>query len=379
MNKFIVFLLTAAFIYSEEEITQQPLPTATPQNTYYDKGHAIKEKQIPNGYNQQARIKVNGWNVYLSGSFIYWQGIEGGLSLAHLYPSSQTENNGYEVINMHFKYKPGFKVALGSQLGHDGWTLAIEYTWLHFSNTKNYSNTIANSNIAETWYTSDRTYAVNSKWKLRYDVIDLEMARPFYSGTCLTISPSAALRGGLIKQYYDWDAISSNYTETIYWPLSNNIQKSWLIGPKAGINCNFILFNYFKIISNAAMACFYQHFNNTGYVGIKYVNRSGIITPSYTRILTDTTDQLTANFDGALGLGWGSYFGDTNRCHFDISLLYELHYFFNQNKMYSLNQKMVQELLTQFGTSQPIEKYSPTYAAEDLMLHGLTLTARMEF
>jgi hypothetical protein len=366
-------LATAVVGFSEGEQVQS-----------YDQGHAIKEKQIPSAYNHPARIDVNdSWDVFITGSFIYWQGIEGGLDLGHYYYTSQTAENPGAVVEMNFKYKPGFKVALGTNLGHDNWILSAEYTWLHFSDTKSYADYLDTINIAEGWNYDDSCYLLYAKWKFRYDMIDLEMARPYYLGTCLVFKPFVALRGGWIKQFYNWYGATVAVSEETDYGLStlptaydfaNNLQKTWLVGPRVGVNCDWIFFDDFRLIGNAAAALFYQNFNLTSDVGY-YVED----TKYYGRILTDKNGQLTPNVEGALGLGWGSYFGSNNGWHFDLSLLYEVHYFWNQNKMRALNERMVQELITDDATGESSYVYSPSYKAEDLMLHGLTVTVRFDF
>jgi len=346
----------------------------------YDQGHALKEKQIPSAYNHPARIDVSdSWDVFITGSFIYWQTMEGGLDLGHFYYFDQDDNYEGYVVNQHFPYKPGFKVALGTNLGHDNWILSAEYTWLHFTketyNDEVYDVDFDGCNFAEGWYYDDYTGDLYSYWKYRYDMIDLEMSRPFYLGTCLVFKPFVALRGGWIKQVYYWEG--SDYDDEAYYvDWADNLQKTWLVGPRVGVNCDWIFFDDFRLISNVAAALFYQYFNNTSWVGRMIVPDDGDTTEFYDRGLISKTGQLTPNVQGALGLGWGSYFGSNNGWHFDLSLLYEVHYFWNQNKMRALNQKEVQELLTNDALEYV---YSPAYKAEDLMMHGLTVTVRFDF
>jgi hypothetical protein len=368
---FIALSSIAVCLYAEEK-----MPT-------YDKGHAIKETQIPSAYNHPARIDTTGCNIFISGSAIYWQGIEDGLDLGHYYYTTQTSSSNGAVIPMNYKYNPGFKVMLGTKLDHDNWILFTEYTWLHFTNTQYYlmpasSDTL---NVAQGWFLNDISGDSYARWKFRYDMIDLDIARPFYLGTCLVLNPFAALRGGLIKQYYYYKyALTENLGDAIDDPLygfafTDNFQKSWLLGPMIGVNCDWIFFDYFRFIANGSISILYQHFNNTGKIGSITANTEEEVI-EYARILTDKTNQLTPNFNGAIGLGWGAYYGKDNSWHFDLAVLYEVHQYWNQNKMRILNQKMVQELITSTVTNYV---YSPTYKSEDVMLHGLTLTARFDF
>jgi len=343
--------------------------TETPPTMPYDQGHAISQNQFPSGYNHQARINVDGWNVFISGSFIYWQAMEGGLELGVFYkdPGEPGQDNFISNILINFQYQPGFKVALGTCLGHDNWILSCEYTWLHFSDTK----LVILSDVGDSYYIStswtreaEHFYYSQATWKLRYDMIDLEMSRPFYVGTDLVMKPFGALRGGLIKQYYNICFAVEAPSSGNSW-ITNLEEKTWMLGPRAGIDCDWIFFNYFRLIGNAAMALFYQHFETIGY-NCEFDSDHSVVDPFWN---VDTSEwQITPNLEAALGLGWGSYFGANNRWHFDLSALYEVNYFLNQNKM---RQVASTNLLT--------GAYAPIVPAQDLMMHGLTITARFDF
>jgi hypothetical protein len=347
-----------------------------------EQGHAIVENQFPSGYDHQARIDVDGWNVFITGSFIYWQAMEEGLDTGLMsYNTAVLSNDSFYdyAIQMNFKYKPGFKVALGTKLGeHDNWLLSAEYTWLHLSDVKEvvYADIPDNYVIYPSWgnmpfhVDSFSIVDITAKWKLRYDMIDLEMTRPYYVGTHLVLKPFGALRGGLIKQYYDIkypSEVGVDGGDAIAYTFETHmIQKSWMVGPRIGIDCDWIFFDYFRLIANAAAGLFYQHFTTTGNNGYTVARTLEYI---MTRAFHNNVGQLTPNLEGALGLGWGSYFGEHNGWHFDLSALYEVHYFFDQNKMYQENLRVGLRSVT-----------TPQYTeAGNLMMHGLTITARVDF
>jgi hypothetical protein len=331
-----------------------------------DQGHAIVENQFPSGYNHQARIDVDGFDVFIDGSFIYWQAMEGGLELGVKYKDPEEILKIFSSnINIDFKYKPGFKVGIGTSLHHDNWLLSAEYTRLHLKNIKR----ILPDDLSDGYYIStswtrdpERFYYSLAEWQLKYDVVDLEMSRPYYLGSCLVLKPFASLRGGVIKQYYDIK-FSVDYPSTTLWVVDVE-QKSWLVGPRAGIDCDWIFFDYFRFISNIAFSMCYQHIAIKGY-NAKYEN-GDLDDPFWNA--DNRENQLVPNAEGALGLSWGSYFGNNNRWHFSLSALYEVHYFFDQNKI----------LATSLGqlTTGAVAIIFPAY---NLMMHGLTLTARFDF
>jgi len=324
-----------------------------PQKILLNQGHALKGQVIP-GYNQSAMIEVNAWDFLIGASFIYWQAIEDGLDLGHIYPLVQNENNIGHNIKMNFQYKPGFKVSLGMSLYHDNWLLFAEYTWLYLTDIKNVHTSISN-NIAESWNYDSLNYDIYASWNFRYNMVDLVMLRPCYIGTHLIAKPFTGFRGGWMNQHYTAATLT---TDIIY---AQNKENTWLIGPCAGVNCDWLFFDAFRIIGNSSIALIYQHFNT---------NATNVIS------LTEESQQFTPNLQGAIGLGWGTYLGNNNCWHFDMSALYELTYFFNQNKMMSLNQKITQSNLVEEISGYA---YSPHYANANLMLHGLTFSLRFDF
>jgi len=357
MNKKMLILPLAVACFAVVGFAEEQSKVAS-----YDQGHAILENQFPSGYNHQARIDVDGWDVFITGSFIYWQAMEGGLELG-MYNDTPTElwTDYNETVNMNFAYKPGFKVALGTQLDHDNWILSAEYTWLHLSDSTDL--VVADVPFTPGWFFRDMLLIdAAAQWKLRYDMIDLEMSRPYYVGTNLTLKPFGSLRGGLIKQKYDFIG-HRDWQGLIIYDETYMVEKTWMVGPRIGIDCDWIFFDYFRLIGNAAAALFYQHFKTTGYCASFREDAVSVSWNAY-----NAEGQLTPNLEGAIGFGWGSYFGDNNGWHFDLSALYEVNYIFDQNKM---RQELIRNMISDY-----VEVCVP---AANLMMHGLTITARVDF
>ena len=65
--------------------------------------------------------------MFLKADFIYFTPIEQGLDIG-------APNDGSlhaEILNMDFKYKPGFRVGLGFDISHDDWQIFAEYMRLY--------------------------------------------------------------------------------------------------------------------------------------------------------------------------------------------------------------------------------------------------------
>lgn len=326
----------------------------------YNKGHSLSTNgQIIEAYNAPARINpVGKWDIDLSASFIYWQAREHGLEMGVSITADPSTDYGH-IINMNFDYHPGFKVGLGTNFpSHDNWTIFGEYTRLYLSD-KVSSDAPSGGSITPTWwYQSGVTRSASrgaSHWKLDLNILDIEIARPYYVGTKLTFSPLFGGRATFINQKLNSNYYITSESATVY---SRNKSKAWSLGPRLGLDTNWFLSKNFKIVGNTAFALMYQHFTakcklddattGTGSLHKHTQNSTGLLFPSF---------ELTP------GISWGSYCYN-NKLHFDILLAYEFHYLWNQN---------------QPSHNFDISTFAVDGVTGDLMLHGATLTLKFDF
>ena len=273
---------------------------------------------------------------------------------------------------MDFDYHPAFKVSAGIGFNRDDWTACVEYTRFHSKDSNH--KTISKDNLTEllilsTWNASNQTFASKADWKLKNDLIDLSFGRPYYLGKKIVIKPHFGLRGGWIDQKYHLEeTFLSDDTELN--SFTNVKSDSWLIGPRAGVKTNWLLGKGFNFFGNIATSLFYQDFST------KYNYNYTTIVLETTRDISVNEKQdnhyITPNLECALGLGWGSYFAK-NKAHFNLSAGYEFHIFWNQNLMKSLAEKV------KSGTGSTSDGSITETKEGDLMLHGLTVSARFDF
>ena len=104
----------------------------------------------------QLNIEVRGsWDVYATGSFLYWQarednlelgiasngnpGLVGGPFLPVNFTAPVTAfTTTATVVNSDFSWGPGFKFGLGVNLDYDNWDAYAEYTWFHKRSNTSY-------------------------------------------------------------------------------------------------------------------------------------------------------------------------------------------------------------------------------------------------
>ncbi len=315
------------------------------KETSIDQGYPVKNKELLNIYNTEALIKVkNTWHAFASANFILWQANQNSMEIGRFVLSDNTRLGS--VINMSFDYEPGFKVGLGFHF--DTWNTFIEYTRLHLSNTDDTEKLPENaSGINSPWYTTFNHQNIYAKWKLKYDIIDFQFARPFYNGTRLILKPHFGIRSGWIDQNLN---INTTLPAIRKADLNN---ETYLIGGRAGSYADWLIGSGVKITSAIAASLNYQHFKT------KYKERTEI---AIVRWYKDKIGLFTPNLDLSLGLGYGTYFDNFN-WHFDLLIAYDFVYWWNQNTLEN-NQSSLNNVDASPG---------------DLMLQGLNISFRFDF
>jgi hypothetical protein len=321
----------------------------------FEQGYEICNDKFPAAYNAAARVDVQcSWDIYVTGSFLYWHADQDAMDLAYPYVSGDADG---QVLMQKFSYKPGFKVGLGVNFDHDNWVGFVEYTWFHQkTDLKSTAAPEGSAWYMTSWFNDLYTpTAVSSNWKANFDILDATLSRPYYQGRKLTILPFAGLRGAWIRQSLKVDAAVTSTTG--YY--SRNHSHSWAVGALAGMQAHWLLGWGCRFEGDVSGSILYTRyskvsFNEYDYAGLSYgsLNLHGFNT-------IRPMAGLTAGF------GWGSYF-DRQNYHLDLLATYDFNVLWGQNMM-----RYVATLAN--STSGP--------AAEpaDLHLQGLTVTARFDF
>lgn len=332
--------------------------------TTYDQGYEATKADMVAAYNAPARYDlVNEMDFYFQVGFIYWQAVEQGLEYALRIPGSYDAawTTPAKVENMDFNFKPGLKLGMGLAFNqHDDWMMSAEYTYLVVRDRSTAYPPVGGS-LIEMWDPTDPTAAECSKatarWRVYYNMLDLGLSRPYYLGTKLIFKPYAGLKGGWITQKVD---ASYYFSTEHYYPLYPSLkQKSWMIGPKAALNADWMLGKGFKLYGNLAGSLLYQNFK-TRYLTTDITSE----TSSTFQTFRNEVGYVTPNAEIGLGFGWGSYFADKG-WNFDFRFGYDFQIYWTQNMMRNLVQ-----------IANDVES---TGGYGNLVLNGLTMTARFDF
>lgn len=311
------------------------------------------------GYNSCAAIDIDcGWNVWIDGSFTYWEAMQDNMEFAMAHsgdPAVVPQNVNGNISQMDFEYKPGFKVGLGITSNYDCWDFFAEYTW--------FRSTVSQSVTAPTPGTILPTTGVyqvsgggpfnaaSSSWHSTLDILDGRMGRWHYVGKQLTFHPYFGLRAAWISQ--DWSTVYSTDTVTF---LAEQQLKSWGVGPQVGVDTHWNFCYGFRIYGQAEADILF-----TRYTTQRTYNQN-ISANRVWDISEDGNNTLRAHLDLELGLGWGTYL-NCYKWYFDLAAGYGFQVFFDQNM---------------FREYQSTAAYSSVYGG-NLYLHGLTITAKLEF
>lgn len=347
----------------------------------YVPGESVRTGQLPAGYNQTANYKLdNAYDVYFTADFIYWNLQQ---DLARVGNLVQPDSSGAiglltgsdSAIFSDTKYTPGFQVGLGFDMkGMDNWNFYAEYTW--------YQNSVSQTVHADSGETIVFSFAddaapmgitnnvatageVSRHAKYHYNNVNLSLQRPFYFGRKLTANFGWGLRalwvtqnsGASADDVVSYDSGSSG-SGTDLDPASMSLhQKSWALGPRFEFATNWLLGYGLRLTADLGASILY-----TRYTSLEGSLQGGVIEGITANLSSNSRsgyNTLRGITEASLGLGWGSYFGNNNDFHFDLSASYEFNVYWNQN--------MAGMILS--GRGSPANNY----------LHGLNVAARFDF
>jgi hypothetical protein len=323
---------------------------------------------VPSGpttsaYNHPANINVCGcWDAFVTGTFLWILPSMEQMEFAETAygtPPSGTPGVG-KIHEFNFEWKPAFKVGLGFNFDHDNWDVYLQYLRVHSdmsnSHTRgtNAGEILSNDYLNQVISINDFP-EVKGKWDLDFNTFDLEFGRPYYNGKCLQFRAHYGLKGGWIDNIFKSQAISGS---TIYEGTFDS--KSWLVGPRAGIQTKWTFSDGFRFFGDAAASLFYQKFYKIS------VREPYVANPTQWFLARDLiAKQINASLESILGIGYGTYF-DRNNWYFDLAIGYEVQLFLNQNKL-----AVIRDMLA--NTSSIHVK------AGNLMFHGLNVTMKFDF
>lgn len=313
-------------------------------------------------YNHPASIAVCGcWDAFVTGTFLWVLPSMEQLEFAQTFFNSGSTGVG-KIHEFEFDWKPAFKVGVGFNFDHDNWDVYLQYTRVnaemhrHIELSDDPGAILLNlmlNQLADVHLSSTKEF-----WKSDFNMFDLEFGRPYYNGRCLIFRAHYGLKGGWFDNFIKDEGITTA-SPTIYTGTFNS--KSWLIGPRAGIQTKWTFADGFRFFGDAAASLFYQKFFELN------IREPFVPNPTLWFFANNAiSKEINAAFEAMLGVGYGTYF-DRNRWYFDLEIGYEVQLFLNQNKIIAIKD---------LATSHPSNIHTK---AGNYMFHGLNVTVKFDF
>jgi len=292
--------------------------------------------------------KKRNLEMITSASFIYWEAQEDNVNVAE----NIVPVNDRATVKMKYKFHPGFRVGMGVFSTSDNWLLYGDYTSIY---TKS-SNSTEQRNVPIWFGTATQVTSASIVWKVDYDMIKLSLSKPFYISKYFIFTPSIGVKAGSIDQ-----RITGGFVSTVFNLTTFNVETdSWLIGPMVELGNKWLLNRNFEIFGNTAFSIFYQKYTK--------IRRATFGFNSESRENIYDLKSVNSYLATKLGISWGKY--TQRQCfYYRFALSYDFSYYWNQNHMI--------QIVNVGGTNDA--DFANAFALGDLMLHGITLQASLNF
>ncbi len=314
----------------------------------FEKILAKDYEYISDVYNQSARIDVKGENdVYVTAGYLLWKVHQDNMDLGEIREDNQRDR---KVVKLKSDFQSGFKVAVGMSFPQNNLLFNIEYNSIYTRNSKR----VLNDNTIFLYWNAqaDLIDGIEAVWKVDYDIVDITLSYPIYISRALSFSPFLGLIVGSLDQKAD---ISYLPGEEFHYK-----SKSWLAGPILKGDLNWLFPNNFRLFSKTAISIFYQKSSKP---------QMQFNPPGNTSIFYDNTKSWVPFTQIGLGIGHGNY-TDDNKLHYDITLSYDVLYYWNQNYMYFVESSDIDNSMNWIAGNG---------SQGDLKFHGLTAAIRFDF
>jgi len=125
-----------------------------------------------------------------------------------------TSNINY-FHKLNFEWKLAFKVVFGYNFNYDNWTGHIQYTRVCSTmNDKALLGNEANEVLYDIWditlLLANTLRVVKVKWKLNFNIFDIDLSRTYYNGLHLIFQSYYGLKSRWINQLYKCENIDTS-------------------------------------------------------------------------------------------------------------------------------------------------------------------------
>lgn len=324
---------------------------------------ALRGQQYCDGIsNLSARCNPDCRSFDIFANLIVWTAREAGADCWAQVLTTTSSSSVNDLLEIDFKWDPGFRVGIGYGMGWDQWDTKAYYTWFHTKGKDFVSGlpgTVHSSFVGNFYVSNPNGLGLSGpsyerahiNWTIHFDMFDWDLGRNFWVSKSLALHPFAGLKGGWIHQsiHSVWENPAFVGPQFVNpQPFGTGLEKVKNhfsgIGPSFGINSKWNLhessrqlLNLFGDFSGALMWghwMFRDFFDNDIgehiSVGMQNINSGATTIRAF------------------MGLGWEIYW---NQWHLSTKLGYETQFWLNQLQYYSfIGGRLSHQLTLQGGT-----------------------------
>ncbi|MCB1081824.1 MAG: MOMP family protein [Chlamydiia bacterium] len=342
-----------------------------------------------------ARPETKNTRFFATLDLLYWHPKLGGTDYAYTgeyeVDNSEPEKGAIiralppkgDVKENDLGWSLGIRAGLGYKTPHDDWDVRARYTWLNgddsSSNHKNFpSNLFAMRSIIII-----PCRYVKSHIDIKYNNVDLELARSYFVSQNLSIRPHFDIKATWLnlgqKIQYGFSTIVSDFLQGQEMKVTESSRFKGY-GPRAGVDAALFLGEGFSLVGEVSGAILYGSFN-TRIKETFPANENTGNTPEVLYNVKDNFHRFIPFVHMLLGLKWETYLNHQKQ-FLHLRGGYEVQYYWRVNQMMStggivsdgarVNANGVVQ--TVFGSRTAFEPIS-----EDLAFYGLTGEVRLDF
>ncbi len=329
-------------------------------------------------YMTNASPNINGADVFVRADALYWKAYVAGTDYAY------SDDTSFVIApvsgrnkDVSFSFDWGLRAGLGMNFDESGWDTSLTYTYFNTGGSHNYTSGAGNTAMQLRAYpditeleTSDSFQfceKASSKVDFNINAFDLEFARSYYNSSKLSFRPHFGLKGVWIDLDQGITYAGGQQFGAILGLVNENVKVSdgnrfGGIGPRGGVNSKWYLTNGFSIFGNFAGSFMW------GNLKVQHKEKYSR-NPDRDKVsITANLKQFTPNLDMQLGLVFDKYLNN-NQQHLSIAAGFDAQYYFRVNQMLIVDQM----------TSSDYPYFSYKRPGKDASLHGLTLSAKLDF
>jgi len=270
---------------------------------------------------------------FVGASYTYWVPYQEGMNVAYAEGTATTAGN---IIRPNMEGQSGFKVELGANTQHDGWSAIVQYAW--FDQTQSLKNRTLVSGAgsyhtpfeSESDTASRNAYnAVATQYLQQFNRIHGAVDRAFYAGHYLAFRPFCGLLGAWENQKLNFNLTRTTGGNIDQFRLR---QDWWGIGPYMGVDCTYYLTNEwgFFLATGGSLLLSYHDVRS----------QASTFNGDTDYNMRTTYSDVEPMVDGMIGLRWDSFWTDWA---LRLEAAWELQTYFQHNGMLGVDEITGQE------------------------------------